>query len=69
MKQSPKIHPQGALVADLAAAERSNIREGLPPSSPFARELEQRIIRGELSYDQAIDALGKHYRKVAGKRA
>jgi len=69
MKQTPSIHPEGARSAALAAAERSNIREGLPPSSPFARELEQRIIRGELTYDQAIDALSKHYRKEAGKHA
>lgn len=65
MKQNSDVDPQGARTADLAAAERSNLREGLPPSSPLCRELGQRIIRGELTYDQAIEMLGKHYRDGA----
>lgn len=64
MTNTPDIHPQGARAAALAAAERSNIREGLPPSSPFARGLEAQLVRGELTFDQAIDALGKHYRQA-----
>lgn len=57
-------HPEGARAAALAAAERSNLREGLPPSSPFAREIDTKLIRGEMTYDQAIVALGKHHRQV-----
>jgi len=62
MTQNSNTNPEGARAAALAAAERSNLREGLPPSSPLCRALGQRIIRGELTCDQAIEILGKHYR-------
>lgn len=58
------LHPQGARAAALAAAERSNLREGLPPSSPYARTLEAQLVQGAVTFDQAIDALGKHYRQA-----
>lgn len=64
MSARPTEHPEGARAAALAAAERSNIREGLPPASPFARALDSKLIRGEMSYDQVIAALGKHHRQV-----
>ncbi len=62
MTQNSNINPEGARAAALAAAERSNLREGLPPASPVARVLDAKLIRGELNYDQAIELLGKHYR-------
>lgn len=62
MTQNSNTNPEGARVAALAAAERSNLREGLPPASPVARALDAKLIRSELTYDQAIEILGKHYR-------
>ncbi|MFC4251599.1 hypothetical protein [Sinimarinibacterium flocculans] len=62
MTQNSNTNPEGARAAALAAAERSNLREGLPPASPVVRVLDAKLIRGELTYDQAIEILGKHYR-------
>ncbi|MES0873708.1 hypothetical protein [Sinimarinibacterium thermocellulolyticum] len=67
MNHNSDIHPEGARAVALAAAERSNIREGLPPSSMFSRDLDAKLIRGEITYAQAIDALGKHYRAAVAR--
>ena len=57
------IHSRDSRAAALAAAERSNRREGLPPSSAFGRQLDRRLIDGEIDYEQAITALAAHYRR------
>lgn len=63
MSTEKNEHPQGARAAAFNAAERSNLREGLPASSPFAKAVEAKVIQGDMSFSQAIDALGKHYRQ------
>lgn len=45
----------------LDAAERSGVREGLPPVSDYAREIGARYAVGELTADQAIAFIIKYH--------
>lgn len=47
----------------LLAAERSGMMEGLPPASPFAREQEEQYAKGEITADEAVAAIIRHYSK------
>jgi len=50
----------------LAAAERSGIREGLPPVSEFARDVGERYAKGELTGEQGVAEIIKHHRTRSG---
>lgn len=52
--------------AALAAADRSNDQEGLPPASPFAQALDASYIDGTLTAAQIAERLRGHYTKSAG---
>jgi len=45
----------------LDAAERSGVREGLPPASDYARAIAARYASGKLTADQAIAYIIKHH--------
>lgn len=47
----------------LAAADRSNQMEGLPPPSAHARLIGERYIRGELTVDEAVAEVLKPYKE------
>lgn len=53
----------------LEAAERSNVREGLPPRSTFAREVGQRYARQEISSDDGIRLIIEHHRSLVVRDA
>jgi hypothetical protein len=53
----------------LEAAERSNVREGLPPRSTFAREVGQQYARQEISSDDGIRLIIEHHRNLAVRDA
>ncbi len=53
--------------AGLDAAERNNIREGLPPRSEFARAVGERYARGELTSDEAVAEVIKYHRSCSGQ--
>lgn len=56
------LEPQQARREALDAAERSGIREGLPPVSEFARVIGDRYVTGELTGDEGIEAIIQHHR-------
>jgi Antitoxin VbhA len=61
-----KILPASEIAARrkaLDAAERSGIREGLPPVSPVAREIAGRYATGELTADEAVALIVQQYRE------
>ncbi|TAJ51631.1 MAG: hypothetical protein EPN60_04355 [Nevskiaceae bacterium] len=49
--------------AALDAADRSCDLAGLPPATEFARQFDDKIINGEMTVEQVIDALTKHHKK------
>ena len=54
-----------ARIEGLQAAERSCVREGLPPRSQYARELGERYARQEISIEQAIEMTLTLHRRIA----
>jgi len=54
---------QAARREGLAAAERSGIREGLPPVSPPARAIAERYAVGELTADEAVELIAQLHRE------
>lgn len=55
-------HEQRLRREALAAADRSNQMEGLPPPSAHAVAVGERYIRGEITVDQAVAEVLKPYR-------
>lgn len=53
--------------AGLEAAERSAIREGLPPRSEFARTVGEKYALGELTGEQGISEIVKYHRQRSGQ--
>lgn len=47
----------------LAAADRSNTMEGLPPPSAHAVAVGERYIRGEITADEAVAEVLKPYKE------
>ena len=60
-------HRAAARRAGLEAAERSNVREGLPPRSDAARALGERYAKGELTADQAVAEVVQYHRSRSGQ--